>query len=241
MADADYKRKHQAREKRDIACGGCGQLFTPKLANGIYCSKKCKLAAWKRNNPERHKQNVAKESQRIRSLRSEPSLSRARKALIRSLRNFLTNKIAVATRHDMAARPCALCGNPVGYVFGRSRRYCSDRCKRKSRVMTDAEREYRKAAKKYRRAKERGIDGEIFSPLEIFLRDGWRCQICGVSTPPSRRGTRHHNAPEIDHIVPLSKGGKHLRTNVQCACHSCNAYKSNRMIVGQYGLLQYRG
>ena len=48
-----------------------------------------------------------------------------------------------------------------------------------------------------------------------------------------RRGTRYSNAPELDHRVPISKGGTHLYTNVQCACRDCNGKKSNRSTVGQ--------
>lgn len=31
--------------------------------------------------------------------------------------------------------------------------------------------------------------------------------------------------PTIDHIVPLSKGGPHLWSNVQVACAECNIAK----------------
>lgn len=78
--------------------------------------------------------------------------------------------------------------------------------------------------------------GEKFDPYEIFDRDGWRCQICGVSTPKSRRGTFHRNAPELDHVAPLCKGGGHTRVNTQCACRQCNMAKSWTKIIGQVGL-----
>lgn len=48
----------------------------------------------------------------------------------------------------------------------------------------------------------------------IFRRDGERCKRCG-----SRRNL------EIDHVVPISKGGKSTYDNLQTLCHSCNVEK----------------
>lgn len=48
----------------------------------------------------------------------------------------------------------------------------------------------------------------------IFRRDGERCKRCG---------SRHDL--EIDHIVPISKGGKSTYDNLQTLCHSCNMEK----------------
>ncbi len=70
----------------------------------------------------------------------------------------------------------------------------------------------------------------------VFVRDGWHCQICGCATPAERRGTRHQNAPELDHRIPLSRGGTHTYDNVQCACHRCNLRKGNRSVAGQLPL-----
>lgn len=70
-------------------------------------------------------------------------------------------------------------------------------------------------------------------PKRVFQRDGWRCQLCGCSTPARLRGTDHPRSPELDHIVPLSKGGPHTWDNVQCACKSCNSQKSAK-VLGQF-------
>lgn len=67
--------------------------------------------------------------------------------------------------------------------------------------------------------------GERFIHDEIFKRDKWRCQLC------KRKVSRRHNVvhdlyPHLDHIVPLSRGGIHSRTNVQTLCRRCNVMKS---------------
>jgi 5-methylcytosine-specific restriction endonuclease McrA len=37
------------------------------------------------------------------------------------------------------------------------------------------------------------------------------------------------NSPELDHIIPLAKGGDHTKSNVQCVCASCNRKKGARL------------
>lgn len=49
-------------------------------------------------------------------------------------------------------------------------------------------------------------------------------------------GTYKVNAPELDHIIPIAKGGAHVWSNLQCACRECNAAKSDKAPSGQIGL-----
>jgi len=69
---------------------------------------------------------------------------------------------------------------------------------------------------------------ESFTRISICIRDGWTCKICGQPVLPNV-DTYHPLAATIDHIVPLSKGGEHSRSNVQCAHHLCNSLKSDRI------------
>src|SRR5690606_14803487 len=86
-----------------------------------------------------------------------------------------------------------------------------------------------------------GVPYEPVNVLLVFERDGWRCQICGKDTPQSRRGTNYSNAPELDHRIPISKGGPHTYDNVQCACRECNGRKSNRTEEGQINMFTING
>jgi 5-methylcytosine-specific restriction endonuclease McrA len=58
----------------------------------------------------------------------------------------------------------------------------------------------------------------------------WRCAICATSIT---EGKFH-----LDHIVPLARGGKHEKTNVQLLCATCNVRKSAKDPI-QY--MQERG
>ena len=57
--------------------------------------------------------------------------------------------------------------------------------------------------------------------FSIYKRDGYRCRMCGISE-------RFANL-EVDHIIPISKGGKSTYDNLQTLCHRCNVQKGNSM------------
>lgn len=59
--------------------------------------------------------------------------------------------------------------------------------------------------------------------LRIWLRDGPHCAHCGglVDITP---GTR--SPFELDHIIPLWKGGKDSDGNRQCLCPGCHSAKT---------------
>ena len=58
---------------------------------------------------------------------------------------------------------------------------------------------------------------------QIAFRDNYTCQICGKYMPD---GVGLH----IDHIVPISKGGKSVPSNLQVLCSKCNGKKSAKQI-----------
>lgn len=59
-----------------------------------------------------------------------------------------------------------------------------------------------------------------FSRRNVLLRDSYRCQYCGEQFPPAML--------TLDHVIPLSQGGKTQWDNVVTACKSCNIKKANR-------------
>jgi 5-methylcytosine-specific restriction endonuclease McrA len=140
-------------------------------------------------------------------------------------------------KQEMASRSCKTCGKQVGYNFGSPKTFCSKACA-KANVKTRPEyKELIKAHRKRRKAIERGAKhGESFNYRQIFERDKWRCQMCRIKTPEKLRGTYEPNAPELDHILPLSKGGLHSIDNAQLLCRKCNQWKSDKVLPHQQGL-----
>lgn len=75
-----------------------------------------------------------------------------------------------------------------------------------------------------RRAIVRGVGADRVSPKEIFDRDGWVCGLCLSKVKKSLRYPDPMSA-SMDHIVPISLGGVHRRSNLQCAHLICNVKK----------------
>jgi uncharacterized protein YozE (UPF0346 family) len=57
--------------------------------------------------------------------------------------------------------------------------------------------------------------------FDIFRRDNYKCQICGRSIPDGIK-------LEIDHKVPVKKGGKTDATNLWTLCFDCNRGKATK-------------
>jgi hypothetical protein len=58
-----------------------------------------------------------------------------------------------------------------------------------------------------------------FSKANVFLRDDYRCVYCGVDV--SRK------TATLDHVLPVSHGGRTTFENTCCSCATCNANKGN--------------
>lgn len=121
---------------------------------------------------------------------------------------------------------CKCCDVSFSRIPPNKSKCCSESCSRE--MLAKA----RRKSKSIRSAiKRKSNGGEAFDPFEIFDRDKWHCQMCGISTPKINRGTYLDDAPELDHIIPVSKGGLHTRLNTQCLCRKCNGEKSDKIIV----------
>ena len=57
----------------------------------------------------------------------------------------------------------------------------------------------------------------------LFCRDSWRCCYCGKDAGPRDL--------TVDHVKPLSRGGRHVWDNVVTACRRCNHRKADRSLA----------
>lgn len=58
---------------------------------------------------------------------------------------------------------------------------------------------------------------------EVLRRDGFKCVKCGRS---AKDGVRLH----VDHIVPVSRGGKSVMNNLQTLCEDCNCGERQQIL-----------
>ena len=56
---------------------------------------------------------------------------------------------------------------------------------------------------------------------EVFLRDSYTCQYCGVQTRDLT----------LDHVLPQSRGGVHTWENLVSACRTCNHRKGGKTLA----------
>ena len=58
--------------------------------------------------------------------------------------------------------------------------------------------------------------------FQILKRDSYQCQMCGATAKDGA-------TLEIDHILPVSRGGTNDASNLQVLCRDCNAGKSDNL------------
>lgn len=213
-------------------CNGCGKVYLPKVAiRNKYCSREC---AYKDKAGSVHRRNgniydalcayskvyfklCQQCSKRFVSKTIKPATcsDECRKGLNNSKerKRNLANKVIATTS-------CKNCKKLFVAEYGDKRKiFCSSVCSISYS---------RRIGKAKRRAVERSIEAENIDPFEVFDRDKWKCCLCGIKTPRTMRGSYDDTAPELDHIIPLSKGGEHKYSNVQCACRRCNQMKGDK-------------
>lgn len=211
-------------------CARCQQQFTRVLNTGDigkYCSRECAFAQWKDEAEQARRADALMRAQKSAkkcrncgcdfvSLRSVVCSASCRKAEAAAYMRALYQ--ATKKLKPREERPCAVCQR----LFASNRsnaKYCSRACSRKALGNHNH----------FERAKRHGVKRDYsVTPIRVFERDGWKCQLCGTPTPASAKGRLKRNSPELDHVIPLSQGGGHTWDNVQCACRACNAAKGAR-------------
>lgn len=219
----------QPKKTRTANCVVCNAVFQSVVARHVCCSIECRKVRLKANRPSRAfmvypilncKQYGLEFKQ---TTYQQLHCSKRCKAMYAVRLSVLRYE----PRRDLSKTfNCKECGKP--FTKRDDRQYlCSVACNAKVSSRNTA---------RVRRARIAGAVTESFDPHEILERDGWKCHICGIKTPKRLRGTLSHNAPELDHILPIAAGGEHTRQNTACACKRCNMAKGAKPL-GQLRLI----
>lgn len=186
----------------DLRCKKCGHIITARWSalrfNGRNSCPNCERI-------EREKRD-AEEKRRREQQRIEEERKKRGQEAIRML------------KRAKRLHRCPVCGTITD-----NKEYCSAKCYAKAHEAT-------KDANRRKKIKNALIDKDI-SLDRLYNRDDGICGICGEKCDWSDHQYRGRyfiagkNYPSIDHIIPLSKGGKHSWENVQLAHFSCNSAK----------------
>lgn len=236
LSEARARRTEESRTAKSSVCKHCGASFVAKERNRTsYCSRECAFEG-------RREQNRAKAAERYPFSRVEFTACRccaglfaARRAAILYCSEACRLKAQETKRIEKGQAAfvprifrCVECDACCISEYGSPRsKFCSDDC---------SNRHMKRVSRKRERARMRTAHVEPVNPIKVFDLDGWRCQLCRCSTPRKLKGTTKPNAPELDHIVALAKGGEHSYRNTQLLCRACNSAKSDRDIGQQLRL-----
>ena len=202
-------------------CEYCGIEFQKKRRGGPckerkfrFCSRDCSFKAHGSQTPELIERQL--KSKLARLIREH--YAKEQRAWKRLSRPEPISRVYVPVSRIQVE--CLYCGRKHEAFERTHYPACSKRCRRK------LEKWNRRGRIKNNKA---GSRPDPFSPLVVFKRDNWTCQICGKKLSMLQRGSLMAEAPTIDHIVPLSKGGVHRISNCQCACRRCNSIKGTKI------------
>jgi len=83
-------------------------------------------------------------------------------------------------------------------------------------------------------------DGDPITREGVIARVGRRCHLCNKLARLDV-GHLHPLAAEVDHLIPISKGGGNVWDNVAIAHRACNMKKGNKAVGDQLRLLTVGG
>lgn len=253
VAPSDGRRKptcEQCSNSKLVSCNVpspstcvCGKRFLPKVGNQKFCSVQCRES--QRPPPRYESVRVNGKNARIK----DPIIQNCAQCSLtfsafHPMARFCSLECGAAARYAKASvnHICVECGS--GFVTKQNKATCCGQaCLRKMlrRISMDYAKANPRKSKYASRSdayriydlKRRGTladfrCAEIFPSEEIFVRDQWMCKICH---DPIDRSVKfpHPRSVSLDHIVPLSKGGKHVRKNVQTAHFGCNSRKGAKL------------
>lgn len=210
----------------DIRCKTCGTVKHIKSQAIRHRSVRC-VVCFERERIEREEQRRA-EQEAERQKREEQ-----RQIVLEIQRQETIRRKEEQKRQDRldhtAVYTCETCGGMFLADDRRKHAYCSVICQKRA---DNKKRELRRRIKIDKQMVDRDISLE-----RLYQRDGGICYLCGNVCDWNDKKTVDgtiicgDNYPSIEHVIPLSKNGKHSWANVRLACRKCNTYKGDRLIA----------
>ena len=232
-----------APKKKYYICQYCGKSFWKDSAYRMkYCSVECSRQAFR----EAHPKKTLREKQRFTKVcawcGTVFETTKSQKIYCSHdccyASNLKTKRDQWAEKYTPRRLVCKECGSEVITECGDTHsvfccKSCADRYERNAEHKTERHKEYMKKVKRKRKKQLQENHVEDVSYDTLFERDKGICQICGLPVPYDKCCDNNWGGT-IDHIVPLSIGGKHSMSNCQLAHRICNSIKLQN--VGDFSL-----
>lgn len=192
----------------ELRCRACGAV---KIASMITV-RKGKIVCRECYREKRDAKQIELKLEKDKRRQSKVE-SKAKANILRKLKN------KKQIRYDF-------CNCGAALPIGTRAKYCQD-CRRR---IDNKRHEMTRRLK----LKSAWVDSDI-TVQRLYQRDGGTCWLCGGACDwkdyVEDNGTIicGDNYPSIDHVIPLSKGGKHSWSNVKLAHRLCNTVKGDRV------------
>jgi len=215
-----------------IECEWCGKEFTVPARNAHiarFCSKECNSRSKGHMPLDEYKTLLKKQKEETTERNERQRLIKKIYQLLKKEINIREKEIEKQNRIDLLTRECVECGemfyNPSPKVLT-----CSTECSRKR------SRRISRTIYKGRINDSNLVDINI-TLTKLYKRYEGICYLCGIQCDWNDKviTDKGHTIvgksyPSIEHVIPLSKGGKHSWNNVKLACMECNTLKSDKII-----------
>lgn len=141
-----------------------------------------------------------------------------KKATAREVRQFYK---PVPKYSQQELKSCSVCG--ALFYGSLKKKTCSDKCSKRIKAHYDN-------MKKRRRRKDSWTSDSSTITLEkLFARDEGICWICGGRCDKDA-DSNDNMYPSVDHVIPISHGGKDSWDNVKLAHRLCNTLKGAKVL-----------
>lgn len=205
--------------KTSGTCQRCGKDFLGR-PDQKYCHANCRNKACREAKPAKPSPIVMSreclgcgkvfDTIHPSQVRCSASCGRYRRC---SANEYAKRRSCKSKRHALL---CQHCGESF-MAFRKDSLFCGDKCRMHK-------------ARNCRRAMERNAYVEPVGIGFLLKRDKCVCQLCGTLVA-EQMIVPHPLSPTIDHVIPLSKGGLHSKSNCQLAHFHCNSVKKDRLIA----------
>ena len=241
-----------ARQKSYYVCKHCGGQFHPKAPNRTtFCGRVCSFG-WLRAHGSLHKSETKeryKTKGRIVNDRKWMSKMRllAKKRQAAAERKCIVCRSPVSPESYGAVDVCSIdCRKVynriythVNFIRGKETKRCYDchrrfypakaesRCSGCQAINAEARRKV--SAKKFKRQRRlrKKINHLPYTREFVLHRDGRVCAAC-FRTVSECFDVSDDCYPNIDHVIPLAKGGSDTPDNVRTLCRRCNIIKGDK-------------